>query len=54
MSFYFHGVLGELNTFIFFEFSVPEGSSFCDSGRLNFRAFAWRGIAGGRESSYVG
>ena len=30
------------------------GSSFCDSERLNFRAFAWRGIAGGRESSYVG
>ena len=23
--------------------SVPKGSSFCDTGRLNFQAFAWRG-----------
>ena len=43
LSFYLHVVLQHLKTFIQKKNSVRKGSSFCDTGRLNFQAFAWRG-----------
>ena len=43
LSFYFHVVLQHLKT-LTNNFSVQKGSSFCDTGRLNFQAIVWRGI----------
>ena len=44
LSFYFHAILEPLKTFIQNKFSVQKGTLFCDTGRLNFQAFAWQGI----------
>ena len=54
LSFYFHVILEHLKTFIQInKFSVQKGSLFCDTGRLNFHAFVWRGIwlAAGKAKS---
>ena len=39
LSFYFHAILEHLKT-LYNKFSVQKGSVFCDTGRLNFQAFA--------------
>ena len=40
LSFYLYVVLQHLKTFIQKKNSVRKGSSFCDTGRFNFQAFA--------------
>ena len=40
LSFYFHVILEHLKNFYTNKLSVHKDSSFCDTGRLNFQAFA--------------
>ena len=40
LSFYFHVILEHLKTFKQTIARVQKGSLFCDTGRLNFQAFA--------------
>ena len=44
LSFYFRVILQHLKTFKQTNFQFKRVLRFCDTGRLNFQAFAWRGI----------